>query len=196
MKNSVTRRRMHPGVSLVLVFAGLVAGPAWSESISYPVLPGDVLQVSVYAGGTKVEEFTATVSGSGSMAVPLLGDLAVTGQTPEEIAEHLRGVLSQGYYVDPKVIVGVKEYAGKIYIIGAVQHPGAYPFQGGLTVLNACVMSGGLTPFAAAGRVKVTRTRDGVARLLDVDLGKVRKGKQQDLSLEPGDRIEVPTRRF
>jgi polysaccharide export outer membrane protein len=92
--------------------------------------------------------------------------------------------------------VNVKEYGGKVYIIGEVRRPGAYSIGDGLSVLNACILAGGFSEFAAPNRVKVTRIWKRQTQVLKIDLRKVQKGKKPDLLLQPGDRIDVPARRF
>ena len=167
-----------------------------ADSPSYPIGAGDVLQISIYAGGETQESFTAEVSSSGTVMLPLLGELSITGLTPAEVSRRLTERFSKGYYVSPQVIVSVKEYAGKVYIIGEVRRPGAYPIGDGLSVLNACILAGGFSEYAAPNRVKVTRIWKGQTQILKIDLRKVEKGKKPDLLLQPGDRIHVPARRF
>ena len=167
-----------------------------AQRAAYHVIPGDVLEITVYAGAVKQDQLNATISGAGLITCPLVGDVRVAGLTPAEIATQLRESLAQKFFVDPQVIVNVHEYVGKIYISGEVQHPGVNAIQDRLTVLNACILAGGFTKFASPGRATVTRVKDGASRVLRVDLNKVKQGKLADLVLQPGDRIDVPARRF
>ena len=167
-----------------------------ADSSSYPIGAGDVLEISIYAGGEMPESLTAEVSSSGTITTPLLGELSVAGLTSTELSQRLTELLSQGYYISPRVIVSVKEYGGKVYIIGEVRRPGAYSLGEGLTVLNACILAGGFSEYAAPNRVKVTRLSKGRTQVLKIDLRKVQKGEKPDLVLQPGDRIDVPTRKF
>ena len=83
--------------------------------------------------------------------------------------------------------MAVKEYGGKVYVLGEVKHPGIYPVNEGLTALGACAVAGGLSDFAAPRRARVTRTRDGKRELLLVDLVRVRQGKAED----PASRLSI-----
>jgi polysaccharide export outer membrane protein len=157
---------------------------------------GDILQVSIYAGGEKQEEFSAEVSPAGSITSPLIGDITVGGSTTSQAAGKMTTILARDFFVDPQVLVSVKEFVGKVYISGEVKHPGAYDIKEGLRVLNACILAGGFTDFASLGRVKVIRSEDGRIKTLEIDLGRVQRGKMEDLVLQPGDRIDVPHRRF
>jgi len=163
---------------------------------SYNLGAGDLLQVTVYAGGEKQMDFTGNVSEHGTLTCPLLGDVKVVGLTTYEVERTVRELLAKDYFVDPQVLVSVKEYGGQIFVMGAVKRPGAYGFQERMTVLGACLMAEGFTEFAAPGRTRVTRIVDGQQKVIKIDLIKVREGKKEDLPLERGDRIEVPRRRF
>jgi polysaccharide export outer membrane protein len=181
-----------------MLTAVLLAGAAgaWAQAVSDAVGPGDILDITVYAGGEKQENFTATVSPDRTIACPLLGVWKLDGAGTAEIAEKLRAAFAKGYYVDPQVLVSVKEHGAKIYVLGEVRHPGIFLLRDGPTVLSACVLAGGFTEYASPKRVRVTRLEDGKPKLIQVDLTRVKRGKAHDLTLRDGDRIEVPPRFF
>ncbi|MBI3607797.1 MAG: polysaccharide export protein [Nitrospirae bacterium] len=185
-------------MAFVMVLVALCggAGSLLAQTPSYPVGPGDILQVSVYAGGEKQEDFTAGISSSGTMTSPLVGELEVGGLTAFAIAEKLRTILAQDFFVDPQVLVSVKEYGKKVYVVGEVKHPGAYGIQEGLTALNACILAGGFTDYASPARTTVTRLENGTPKTFEINLLKVQEGKDQDVVLQTGDRISVPQRLF
>ena len=175
----------------------LVAGAVRAEQPStYQVGPGDVLQVAFYAGGDKQEEFAGTVSAVGTVTCPLLGEVRVAGLTAYDISKAMTQRLSHDFFVDPQVLVSVKDYGGQVWVVGAVKTPGPYPFSEGLSALKACLLAGGFTDFASLRRVKVTRVVNGRPRAVGVDLTRVMQGKVDDPALLRGDRIEVPQRRF
>lgn len=175
----------------------LVAGPVRAEQAStYQVGPGDVLQVTFYAGGEKQEDFTGTVSSQGTVTCPLLGEVKVAGLTTYDISKEMTAKLSHDFFVDPQVLVSVKDYGGQVWVVGAVKNPGPYPFSEGLSALKACLLAGGFTDFASLRRVKVTRVVNGRPKAVAVDLTRVMQGKVDDPPLLRSDRIEVPQRRF
>jgi polysaccharide export outer membrane protein len=157
---------------------------------------GDLLEVSFYAGGEKQEDFTAQVSSSGYLNAPLIGEIRVADFTPFKAADVMRSLLADRFYVNPQVLVSLKELGGKVYVSGEVSRPGAYGLQEGLTVLKVCALAGGFTNFAAQNAVKVTRNERGVLKSFKLDLARVRSGKQEDMILQNGDQIDVPHRRF
>lgn len=174
----------------------LVLPPASAEPTGSAVGVGDILQVTVFAGGEKQEDFTATVVATGTITCPLLGETRVAGLTTDEIARQLRAMLVKDFFVDPQVLVSVKEHGGQVYVTGEVKQPGAYGVRDGLTVLHACLLAGGFTDFASLRAVRLTRVVDGQPRTAMIDVAKVRQGKQPDPLLVSGDRLEVPRRRF
>jgi polysaccharide export outer membrane protein len=85
--------------------------------------------------------------------------------------------------------------AGLIYVMGAVNKPGAYPIRGhaGLTVLRALAYGEGVTPLAAQRDAIVLRIAgDGRRVEIPVNLDKVLKGQSPDVPLEAQDMVFVP----
>ncbi len=87
----------------------------------------------------------------------------------------------------------------KSYIVveGEVARPNRYVIDGELTVTGAVSLAGGLTRFGS-NDVKVRRVdpTTGLSQIIDVDLKAVRKGKADDLRLQPNDVVTVPKRLF
>jgi polysaccharide export outer membrane protein len=181
---------------MTVLASALLLRLASAEPSASPVVLGDILQVTVFAGGEKQEDFTATIVATGTITCPLLGETKVAGLTPEEIARQLRAMLVRDYFVDPQVLVSVKEHGGQVYVTGEVKQPGAYGIREGLTVLHACLLAGGFTDYASLRAVRLTRVVDGQPRTAMIDVVKVRQGRQPDPLLTSGDRLEIPRRRF
>lgn len=182
-------------VAAVLILAG-AAGSAGS-AVGPVVNPGAVLEIAVYAAGQKELDFTATVAPDSTIMVPLAGTTKVGGLEVKKVSERLQNVFGAKYFVNPQVLVNVKEYGGRVIVSGEVRQPGIYPMGLGLTALSATVLAGGFTDFASAGRTKVVRIlRNGSTEVLKLDLGKVIKGKVPDMVLRDGDRVDVPRRLF
>jgi protein involved in polysaccharide export with SLBB domain len=189
------------GRALVLALAtalglGCGVGRASADSPDYQVGPGDVLQVAFYAGGEKQEEFTGTISTAGTITSPLLGEVKVEGMTTYEVAKSMTAMLAKDFFVNPQVLVSVKDYAGQVFVMGAVNKPGAYAYQEGLTAMRACLLAGGFTQYASLRRVKISRVVDGKSKTTIYDLDKVSKGTGDDPVLVKGDRVDVPKRGF
>jgi len=93
-------------------------------------------------------------------------------------------------YIPPEKTLNLAE--SKIYVGGEVKKPGIFDYQPGLTALNACIMAGGFTKFAAPNRTRVIRQQGDQQIILKIDLNDVKKGTIEDVKLLPGDRIQVP----
>ncbi len=79
-----------------------------------------------------------------------------------------------------------------IYVEGEVNKPGVYTYQPGLNALNACIMAGGFTKYAAANRARIIRKEGDAQKIIPINLEDVKKGAVQDVKLMPGDLIHIP----
>ena len=170
--------------------------PLVSEPQSYPIGPTDILQIQIYAGGEKHEDFSAEVSPTGMITSPLIGDIQVTGSTSFELAARMTKLLGRDFFINPQVLVAVKEHGRKVFVMGEVKKPGAYSLDPGLTALNLCILAGGFGEYAAPARAHVTRFENGATRTIAINLLRIQQGKDQDLVLQSGDRIDIPQRLF
>jgi len=164
----------------------------------YVIGPGDTLQVFVWRN----PELTTTVPvrPDGKISTPLVNDMVAVGKTPTVLAHDIEQVLAE-YVKSPQINVIVTEPASvfsQIKVIGQVQHPQSIAYRDGLTVLDAVLAVGGLSPFAAGNRAKVVRTENGKMHELKIKLSDlVNKGDmRQNLPLQPGDVIVIPESRF
>lgn len=184
------------GMFVLAALVGLGVAPSARANDPYVLGPGDLLSIMVYAGGEKEVDFTGYISALGTITSPLLGEIHVAGMTTYELERSMRDTLAKDFYVDPQVMVTVKEYGGQVFVMGEVKKPGAYGLAERMTVLGACLLAEGFTDFASPGRTQVTRMVNGQQKRFKIDLVKVREGKKEDMPLQRGDRIEVPRRRF
>jgi polysaccharide export outer membrane protein len=185
-----------PGAALIAAILMFASTVAMSRPASVAVEPGDVLQIEVYAGGEKQNDFSVTVSPDLTIICPLIGSVDVDSTGTTGISSRLRAILARDYYVDPQVMVSVKEHAAKIYVLGEVKHPGIYALSDGPTLLSACALAGGFSDFAAPQRARIARSENGKMRFINVDLMKAQRGKTEDVRLRGGDRLEIPRRLF
>lgn len=93
-------------------------------------------------------------------------------------------------YIPLKGSLDVAE--SKIYLEGEVKRPGIYDYQPGITALNACIMAGGFSAFAAPNRTRIIRKKDNDIEIIKINLNHVKKGEIPDIKLKPGDRIHIP----
>jgi len=81
--------------------------------------------------------------------------------------------------------------AGVVFVEGAVKTPGSYPMEGQTNVLKAIALAGGVPWEGNQGAVQVIRQVGGTPYSIDVNLGKIREQKSDDVELKDGDIVVV-----
>jgi len=159
----------------------------------YVIGPQDVLAINVWRE-TELSR-SVPVRPDGRISLPLVGELKVSGLTPRLLETHLAKEL-ETYIRNPQVTVMIQEAnSHKFYIIGVVEHPGAYPLTTRMTVLNALATAGGFRDFAKVQQIYLLRLMpDGSRKRLHFDYKAAVNGKNsyQDLELQTGDTLVVP----
>jgi len=164
---------------------GGVVGPAIAQGVpEYTLGPGDQLHVTVFGQEDLSGDFE--LDGSGTLTMPLLGQLPAMGRTVRELQNEITVALDRDYLVNPKVSVEVLTYR-PFYILGEVESPGRYPYEVGLTVRRAAALAGGYTRRASKGSALVIRNVDG---------GQDKQTVDEDSLVFPGDTIEIKRRVF
>ncbi len=163
-----------------------------TDNPAYVIGPEDVLSVNVWK--------EAEVSGSvpvrpdGKISLPLLNDVQAAGLTPTQLAADITEKLKK-YVEQPRVTVVVTAInSRRVYIMGQVARPGAFPLLPGMTVLQALSSAGGLAEFAHSKDIYVLRTENGKQQKLPFNYKAVLKAQNgaQDIPLKAGDTIIVP----
>ena len=153
--------------------------------------PGDVFSVNVY--GEKALSGQHQISPEGTVDVPLIGRITVTGLTPSEIARSIKERLLDGYLKSPYVSVYVKEYnSKKIFVLGEVRKPGTFKYEDKMTIVQAVTLAGGLKALAAKDRLILTRVVEGAERKFVVPFERISEGRSSNVFLQPGDIVFVP----
>lgn len=157
-------------------------------SSAYKIGPLDVLDVSVF----QVPELTRSVqvADSGTINLPLVGDVVVGGKTAQGVEHELTARLGATYLQSPQVTVYVKEYnSQRVTVEGAVQKPGIYPLRGQSSLLQIIATAQGLSPSSDHGNVLVFRQVKGERMAAKFDVGSIRAGRADDPALQAGDVI-------
>jgi polysaccharide export outer membrane protein len=160
-------------IALALAFAGVACRSApyvWVNSL--PVEPvgdggggpvtisaGDMVDVQVF--GQDAMSTKGEVRSDGTLAIPLLGQVAAAGRRPEELASSLKERLKP-YVVSPEVTVVIQESRVLVSMVGEIKAVGVVELRPPATVLQALAMAGGLTDFADRSGIYVLRTIAGV----------------------------------
>jgi polysaccharide biosynthesis/export protein len=172
--------------------ADAFASATATENAAYRVGPLDVLDISVF----KVPDLSKSVqvSDSGTINLPLLGEVKASGKTAQEIERELTTRLGKKYLKDPQVTVYVKENKSQqVTIEGAVRSPGVYPITGKKTLLQLVATAGGINPDTYSNDLAIFRTVDGTRSSSTFDIDKIKAGKLDDPVLQTGDVVVVDT---
>jgi polysaccharide export outer membrane protein len=172
--------------------------------------PGDVLTISIYEVGVSLFSQSAasggagfdpsahgerfpevTVDQAGNIALPFVGTLAVSGNTPSQVETMINRKLA-GYSQKPQSMVTIaKNVANTVIVSGNVNRPGRYDLSYNyVRVLAAIALAGGATASSEDTLVRFARDGQTVEQRLDT----IRASSRDDLVLEPDDQIELVKR--
>jgi polysaccharide export outer membrane protein len=131
------------------------------DAPSYPLGPGDVLEVEVYDLPEMKKE--VTVDPEGFITLPVIDKLKVQGITINDLQRLLEDKLSE-YIKDPQINLQLKEYGSRfVNVIGEVTNPRRIPLKRAFRLLDAISEAGGFTQ--QSGDVEVQRRNpDGSLR--------------------------------
>ena len=174
-----------------------IAGAAGAQQVappdqSYKVLPGDILQISVWSEEDLQGE--VLVRPDGAFSFQLSGDISSSTQSVIELQAWIPKRLSRSI-TDPVVTVSVAQVLGnKVYVIGQVSRPGVFVVNPQVDVLQALSMAGGTTPFADLNDIKILRRTGDRQQALPFRYDEVIKGRnlEQNVILQSGDVVVVP----
>ena len=179
--------------NLAAVRSGNESGPLpATNDPAYVIGADDVLDINAW----KEPEITRTVPvrPDGKISLPLINDIQAAGFTPTQLATIITEKLKK-YLTEPQVSVIVRTInSRRVYILGEVGRPGAYPLLPDMTVLQALSSAGGFTQFANSKKIYVLRSESGKQVKYPFNYRQVVAGQytQQNIVLQPGDTIVVP----
>lgn len=179
------------GLGLAVALAGCATdiaatprGAAPPAAYVYRLAPDDRLRITVYGEPNLSGEFI--VNSEGKISFPLVGMVAVQGQTVGELAAGLTKTLDASYYKNPHLVVDLIS-SRPVYVLGEVNKAGQYPYQSGMTVLGAVATAGGFTYRANQKMVMIRHL--GTA-------SEEREPLTADLIVQPGDTVRIKERHF
>jgi polysaccharide export outer membrane protein len=157
------------------------------------ITPGDSVAVSVWG----YPEFSTRtiVRPSGTIVVPLLGELTLVGLTRDQFTSLVRERLEQFVQGEIRLTVEVIPPSPTIIIVGAVSRPGNYPLTKEAPLLYVISLAGGWTPAADLRDVRIIR-RSQAQRPISVDLiARLEMNETYMIpNVLPGDAILIPQR--
>jgi len=141
------------------------ADPAASSSAAalvdagYTIGAGDVLKVKVFGYDDLTQ--SVVVQPDGTFTFPLLGAVRAADKTASDLARHMQARLADGFVRNPQVAVVLEEVRSKrVFVVGEIARPGAYPVSDRTTLVEILARSGPLTANAGSEIVVVRRGAD------------------------------------
>lgn len=158
----------------------------------YRIGPSDELLIRAW--GQISIDFQGPISRSGTVFLPGIGEVMLSGMRLDEARDMLRGIVAT-QYKDFELVVSLAKLRDiRIYLSGFVESPGVHTVPSTATALHGLLVSGGPGAGADLRRIQVKRggrlvaSFDAYRFLIDGD-------KSGDPQLLPGDVIYLPPAR-
>jgi polysaccharide biosynthesis/export protein len=199
----MSRRRL---VSLSALLVATLALACGTPRSPIPQAPPKALEMGEYRieAGDEIEirfplnpemNLRTVIRPDGKLSLQLVGEIRAEGLTPPELAQRLREAYSTELR-DPEVSVVVRAMAARVYVDGAIERPGGYPWTRQITAMQAIARAGGFRDTADTDRfVVLRRGADGKQQVFEVLLDEEEddQGRNADLFLAPYDIVLVPS---
>lgn len=201
-------RRLFACLAALCVAVGLSAQtttqPQPPGYTDYVVGPQDVLTINSFDQADLSGRFA--VDADGTFTFPLIGRVKAGGLTLRQIEAELKKRLKDDkYFVNPQLSVAVEQFKSqKIFIVGEVRTPGAYPLSGDMSLIEALARAGSTLP-SASGEALIVHLAPGqttadvlasakdAGNMVRVNLRDLESGVlSQNAVLRDGDTIFVP----
>lgn len=161
---------------------------------NYILGPGDQLDINVY--GIQQFNFTGTISKNGTINIPNVGEVFISGLTFEGVKSKLQKQIGKIYSTvssgGSKLSISVGNYRTILVTIIGAQQSGNYRLSAMSTVYNALHVAGGPSDIGSYRKIELIRNGKVVRT---IDLYKfLTKGDQSDnISLTDNDVIRIPS---
>lgn len=155
----------------------------------YVIGSDDVIEVDLL--GQADFRTRARITTEGTMALPFLGTVNVSGKTRTALARDIEDRLKAGgYFSKPVINIEIVSYASRyVIVLGDVGAPGLVPVDRAYRLSEVMARVGGIR---AGGADFVVLTREG-QKQQNIPFNTLAKGvADEDPYVEPGDKIFVP----
>ncbi|MBN1764080.1 MAG: SLBB domain-containing protein [Sedimentisphaerales bacterium] len=172
----------------------------------YRIVPGDLIEFQMPAilrvvtpdltnSLGQVEPYQIRVNTSGTIILPIIGEIVVAGKSMAQIEEDITQAYYPKYVISPPSVVGrILEYReARITILGAVNRPGTYTCRSDeMTLVDVLMKAEGIPPEGAAS-IRIHRTENAGGLITNPVVLPV-KGLNipfVNIALKDGDTVEV-----
>lgn len=181
-----------------------------AHTAPYRVVIGDILEFKMPASlrlispepdtsMEKVEPYLCRVSDTGTITLPIAGEIYVAGKTVSEIERLVADAYYPKYVVNrPVVVCEITKYQGEnervFTVMGLVNHPNAFPYPPGVryNLMEALAFAGGFDMVADPKFVKIYR-QDATGKIVSATFAVDSKSLSDTyrVTVKPGDVIYV-----
>jgi len=172
-------------VGLEGIYSGKVIDPE-----KYLLGPGDILRVYIIRETNETVSFNLTVSPTGYILVPLVGNIKVLNVTLKDATNEISRQLIR-FYPRSNIIVDLVNIKKiNVIITGEVTNPGTYKVSAISTLYDVIKIAGGLKSSASTRNIEIKRGD----KVINVDYMRFLKygDVEQNPYMEEGDFIYVP----
>jgi polysaccharide export outer membrane protein len=143
--------------------------------------PGDAVHVTVFQQPDLTTD--ARINEAGAIAMPLVGQVKISGQSTSEAAKAIADALKEGQYLkQPQVAVALTTVRSRqVSMLGLILHPGRYPLEEQHSRLPDLIAAAG--GIAAGGSEEVVVIRDGKQQKVNA--------LSKDFELKGGDTVYI-----
>ncbi len=155
----------------------------------YYIGPGDSFTINLW--GNVEELHYATVSREGTITLPRLGTLSVSGLTFSELKDFLNNRFKE-YYPDFKMNIAMDALKSiDIFMVGELNNPGTYSLSSLSTVVSALYASGGPNKNGTLRNISIMNNGELIKKIDLYDFF-IRGAKGDDITLKQGYTVFVP----
>ena len=169
----------------VSAYAASVDIPAPAD---YVIGPNDSLNIQIF--GNRDARYELTVTREGTIDVPEIGPLIVAGLTFEELRSFIAEQVGEPLLSQTNTTLGELRSIS-VFVLGDVERPGSFTVSSLATMMDALLLSGGVSEMGSLRRITLMRDGDAVTTLDLYDL-LLRGDTRNDSRLQSDDVIFVP----
>ena len=165
--------------------------PSAAATPNYKIAAGDVLSVNVI-NFTNLSTPQVMVAPDGTVSLPLLDQVSVSGMTREQVTRLLTSKWKK-YVINPAVTVSLmQKHSETVVLNGSLNHTGTIDYRPNLRLLEALAQMGGSLTTADPTKAVLTHA-DGTRVALDLSHPETKADDPDiNLLLQPGDVLYVP----
>ncbi|MEX2351379.1 MAG: polysaccharide biosynthesis/export family protein [Balneolaceae bacterium] len=167
--------------------------PTEESDSQYVIRPGDEIEILVWEQPSF--NTLTTVSRLGTIAIPLVGEIVVTGLTQEELKRDLEGELAEYIRGEMNLTISIRNTDVLIVsVLGMVTDPDNYPVVDQTSIFRILSTAGGTTEEANLKEVRIYN-QNGPEDYVTIDLIKYLESGQMnspEILVRPGDIVYVP----